>query len=135
MLETAKRSPVSNGLDDARFSPFSVACCLRHRFQTMDRNRKSHNVQTSTQWDDEKKKNSYTISPALSCLQHFLDTVLGVKVLVTRNTLVWLSLQSGSCKNTPEERVSSTFTYGNLLAGFLSGLSQVSPGFWGERRA
>ena len=42
MLETAKRSPVSNGLDDARFSPFSVACCLRHRFQTMDRNRKSH---------------------------------------------------------------------------------------------
>ena len=42
MLETAERSPISNGLDDARFSPFSVACCLRHRFQTMDRNRKSH---------------------------------------------------------------------------------------------
>ena len=79
-----------------------------------------------------KNKNSYTASPALSCLRHFLDTVLGVKVLVTRNTLVWLSLQSGSSKNTPKERVPSTFAYGNLLVGFLSGLSQVSPGFWGE---
>ena len=30
-------------------------------------------------------------------------------------------------KNTPKERVPSTFAYGNLHVGFLSGLSQVSP--------